>query len=93
MLRWSSKARHLSISEALLGQLDFPHVLIIERTPAGLVLYPRGDARATGKERKVNYPHRAMPRMSIGAQPAAELGLHDGRYAARVEAGTIVIEE
>jgi hypothetical protein len=94
-IRWNSRAGHLSISESLLAALGFPHVLIIERVgESGLILYQRGDKRMSpdAKERKVNYPQRAMPRLGIGAPAALELGLRDGRYAARVDGGAIVAE-
>ncbi len=91
ILRWNPASGHLSISEELLEQLHHPHVLIIERVgERGLVLYQRGDARATGKERKVNYPQRAMPRLKIGLDRATELGLRKGRYDARIIDNAIV---
>lgn len=90
MLRWNPKSRHLSISERLLADLGYPHALILERLgETGIVLYQRGDPRATAKERKVNYPQRAMPRLGIG-DPDTIAYLRPGVYRARVVSAAIV---
>lgn len=93
ILTWSNRDRHLSISESLLALLDYPHQLIVERVgDGGLILYQAGDPRISpdSKARKVNYPRRAMPRLSIGEAAAIALGLVEGRYQARIESGAIV---
>jgi hypothetical protein len=84
-LRWNAQLRQLAISDELLKQLHYPPALIAERISDGLVLYQPNDPRAVGKPRKVSYQKRAMPRLSIGEQPAVELGLRDGSYEAWVE--------
>lgn len=86
-LNWNPNAGHLSISEPLLSALSYPHALILVRDgETGLVLYQEGDPRAGDvRVRKVNYPSRAMPRLSIGPAPAVELGLRAGRYRAFVD--------
>jgi len=66
---------------------------VIERVgDGGLILYQVGDPRISpgAKIRKVNYPQRAKPRLSIGEEAAVALGLMGGRYQARVERGAIV---
>lgn len=90
-LNWNPRAGHLSLSEALLQEIGYPHLLILVRDgETGLVLYQEGDERAgDAKPRKVNYPPRAMPRLSIGPTPAAEIGLRAGRYKAFVQDGCI----
>jgi len=89
-LRWNEGTRHLSISEELLKPLGFPPMLIAERIgDTEIVLYQPGDPRAGGKPRKVNYPRKAMPRLSIGEQPAEELGLREGSYEAWVEESAV----
>ncbi len=95
ILRWDARSRQLTISELLLEQLGYPHQLIIERVGAdGLILYQAGDPRISlgAKTRKVNYPRRAKPRLSVGEDAAAGLGLVDGRYNARIEGGAIVAQ-
>lgn len=89
IIHWRAKHRQLQISEQLLADLGYPHVLILELRGAGMILYQRGDVRATAKERKVNYPQRAMPRLGIG-DPELIAQLRDGRYTARVIDGAIV---
>jgi len=61
----------------------------------GLILYQADDPHISpgAKERNVNYPQRAMPRLSIGERAVFELGLVDGRYDARIEGGAIVAEQ
>ena len=93
ILTWNSRSHHLSLSEPLLAALNYPHQLIIERVGAdGLILYQTDDPRISpdAKVRKVNYPQRAKPRLSIGADAALALGLVDGRYQAKVAGGAIV---
>lgn len=90
-LNWNPRAGHLSISEALLTALNYPHQLILVRDGAtGLVLYQEGDSRACdAKPRKVHYSGRAQPRLSIGPEPATALGLRAGRYRAFVDGDCI----
>jgi hypothetical protein len=89
-MRWDARSGKLSLVEELVAALGYPHVLILEKMgDTGIVLYQRGDPRATGKERKVSYPHRALPRLSIGATPAADLGLVHGPYRGWIEEGAI----
>jgi len=93
ILTWNARSGHLSLSEPLLAQLSYPHLLIVERVgDDGLILYQVGDLRISpdAKARKVNYPRRAKPRLSIGEEAAVALGLVDGRYRARVEGSAIV---
>jgi hypothetical protein len=85
-MRWNQKQGQLSLNEGLLEALGYPKVFIVESMGTqGIVLYQRGDPRASGKERRVNYPQRASPRLSIGQPPATELGLVHGAYWARIE--------
>jgi hypothetical protein len=80
----------LTLSEAILEPLGYPHRLMIARNgERGLVLAHPDDPRATGTERRVNYPGRAAPRIIIGSALAETLGLVPGRYFAWIADGAI----
>lgn len=94
IIRWNPNAGHLSISEQLLSQLGFPHVLIIERVgETGIALFQRGDSRISpdSRERKVRYHERQMPRIGI-SEPALVAHLRAGRYLGRVVGGALFAE-
>ena len=92
-LRWNAKNGALSIPLHMLDALHRPTHLVAQREDdAVVVLYLPWDIRirSESKVRKVNYPERAMPRISIGPDPAHELGLIDGRWKAELRSTCIV---
>jgi hypothetical protein len=89
-MNWNPLSRTLTLSEAILEPLGYPHRLMIARHgERGLVLAHPDDPRATGTERRVNYPGRAAPRMVIGSGLAETLGLVPGRYFAWIADGAL----